>query len=180
MIGRAPMMLPPQYVSQPMPGYPGQQPAPPRSPQQWVPPRAQAVQQPQAKPQAAPQVAGQQPVQPIIARGKPYDEPQPPNTTVKATPIVLPSPQALGVVPSAPVVAKVDWNTTHERLQRLGGTGFQSLKLPDGRYRVGFILQASRTDEVHRVEATSDSEAEAVAAALRQAEDWASAMRGRP
>jgi hypothetical protein len=175
MIGRAPMMMPQQFVTQPMQSFPGPQ------PQQWQPPRVQPAQQAQVKPPAAtqqqqvkpPAMLAQQPVQPILARGMRGDDPpvapvRPQTNNVKAAPLALPSPEELGVAP-----AKVDWNATHDRLQRLGGTGFQLAQLADGRHRVGFVLRTNQPDQVQHIEATASTQAEAVTAALAKAEQWA-------
>jgi hypothetical protein len=185
MIGRAPMMLPPQYVAGPVQTYPGPQPGQVQQPKQWLPPRVQPAQQApqaqlaQAKPAAAP---AQQAVQPIVVRGMRADDPPVQqvrpltNSPAKATPLTLPSPEELGVAPRsalpAAAVAKVDWNATHDSLQRLGGTGFQLAQLADGRYRVGFVLRTNQADEVHHIEATAATQADAVASALARAEQW--------
>ena len=188
MIGRAPMMMQPQFISPPMQTYPGPQVGQMPGQQQWQQPRVQQPVQPQQQaavrpPLTAAQLQQQQPVQPIVARGKPYDEPAPQaiqpfkKSSAKADPLALPSPEELGVAPasrpSSPAVAKVDWNATHDRLQKLGGTAFQSAQLNDGSYRVGFVLRTNQTDQVHHIEATAATEAEAVAVALGHAEQWA-------
>jgi hypothetical protein len=186
MIGRAPMMLPPQYVAGPVQSFPGPQPGQAQPPRQWLPPRVQPAQQPppaqlaQAKPSAAP---AQQPVQPIVARGMRPDDPPVPqvrpmtNNIAKPGPLTLPSPEELGVAPRPPTqttpAAKVDWNAAHDSLQRLGGTGFQLAQLADGRYRVGFVLRTDQADQVHHIEATAATQADAVASALARAEQWA-------
>jgi len=166
-----------------MPTYPGSQPG--GGPQPWMPPRVQPAQQPQVKPQGQLAVgdspgAKLQPVQPIVARGKPYEDPPAPpiqplnKNNAKSAPLTLPSPQELGVPATERPAAKVDWNATHERLEQLGGTGFQTARLSDGRFRVGFVLRTNQADQVHHIEATAATQAEAVAAALRHAEQWAS------
>jgi hypothetical protein len=180
MIGRAPMMLPPQYVAGPVQSFPAPQPGQVQAPKQWLPPRVQPAQQAQVKP---PTAVAQQPVQPIVARGMRGDDPPLPqvrpatNTNLKASPLKLPSPEELGVAPRPPLpatpVAKVDWNAAHDSLQRLGGTGFQLAQLADGRFRVGFVLRTNQADQVHHIEATAATQADAVASALAHAEQWA-------
>jgi hypothetical protein len=186
MIGRAPMMMQPQFIAPPMQTFPGPQ----VGQQQWQQPRVQQPAQPPQQAAVRPPLTAaqqQQPVQPIVARGKPYDEPAPQaiqpfkKSTAKVDPLALPSPEELGVAPavtpSAPQAAKVDWNATHDRLQKLGGTAFQSAQLGDGSYRVGFVLRTNQADQVHHIEATAATEAEAGAVALGHAEQWAF---GRP
>ena len=126
--------------------------------------------------------------QPILARGKPYEEPPPlpilpapaPVQPVSPAPLSLPSPAALGVAPTArpaPTAAQVDWNAVHERMQRLGSVGVQSVPLSDGRHRVALTLPTNQVDQVHHVEAIAATEAEAVTAALVNAEEWSFSRR---
>jgi hypothetical protein len=183
MIGRAPMMLPPQYVAGPVQSFPGPQPGQVQPPKQWLPPRVQPAQQTQQGQVKPPTAVAQQPVQPIVARGMRADDPpiqpvRPVINNTKAGPLTLPSPEELGVAPRPPLpatpVAKVDWNATHDNLQRLGGTGFQLAQLADGRFRVAFVLRTNQADQVHHIEATAATQADAVASALARAEQWAS------
>jgi hypothetical protein len=185
MIGRAPMMLPPQYIAGPVQTYPGPPPGQMQPPTQWVPPRSQPAQPPQQAQAKPPQAVAQQPVQPIVRGMRPDDPPiQPakivPTNNAKAAPLSLPSPEALGVaprpLPTTTPVAKIDWNAAHDSLQRLGGTGFQLAQLADGRFRVGFVLRTNQTDQVHHIEATADTQADAMASALARAEQWASGI----
>jgi hypothetical protein len=92
-------------------------------------------------------------------------------TTVKG--IVLPPPEEMGVAPTPKAVpARIDWNATRERLDRLGHIGSESIQLSDGRYRVAFVLRTNQPNRVQHIEATAATEAEAVAVALARAEQW--------
>lgn len=86
-------------------------------------------------------------------------------------PLALPSPAALGITASRPVATAValDWNAVHARLERLGAVRFQSDRLPQGGYRVTFVLPsgAAGTQQVEGIAAT---QADAVQLALRRAE----------
>jgi len=87
--------------------------------------------------------------------------------------VVLPSPEALGIrTATAP---GIDWNVTHARLDRLQAVRFQSDRLPQGGYRVTFILPAGTQSQP--VEAVGETEAAAVQLALARAE--AQAVAGR-
>ena len=93
--------------------------------------------------------------------------------------MTLPSPEELGVAPQSNPISnvRIDWNVMHDRLQRLGGMGWQTGELPDGRFRAAFVLRTNQPDHVHHVEATAQTEAEAVGAALASAEQWATSSR---
>ncbi|HYV34285.1 MAG TPA: hypothetical protein VE988_01190 [Gemmataceae bacterium] len=181
MIGGSPMMMQPQFAPQPVQIYqpPRQGQAQVAQPQPWPPQQAQPRQQPQPQFQPPP-LAAQQPTGPPIVRGiRPDEVPAqayvPVVESVKMAPVRLPSPEELGVGLKAPApAASVDWNTAHARLQQLGGIGLQSTHLPDGRVRVAFLLRTNQVNQVHHVEATASTEAEAVAVALSEAEKWAS------
>ena len=184
MIGGPPIRMQPQFVQPPMQAYPGRQGVPMQAPQPWPPASAQAP-PPQFRP--VPPATAQQPAAPSLVRAKPYDDPPPPrlpmtHSVVYQAPVSLPSPGELGLSPltrpSAPAnVRPVDWNATHERLRQLGAIGVQSVPLPDGRYRVAVVLGTGNADQVHHIEATAATEAEAVSAALERAEQWAIAGR---
>jgi hypothetical protein len=99
------------------------------------------------------------------------DEP-PPVAATPPPPLRLPSPEEAGVaVASAP--CKVDWNALRDRLQQLGGVGLQTAQLPDGSYRVAFVMRTNQPDRFHNIEATAATEGEAVNVALLRAEQWA-------
>jgi hypothetical protein len=175
-------MVPPAYTQQPpmQYQYPGQQPG--RSvPPQWPP---QTAQQPSPSPSPSP---------PITARGMMQDPPKMVNPPLisapKLTPVSMPSPEEIGVVPvkvalpsaeelgvvppGKTATTKIDWNETRNRLARLGAIGWQSMQLNDGRHRVAFVLRTKQVDQVQHIEATAATEAEAVTAALARAEEWA-------
>jgi hypothetical protein len=94
-------------------------------------------------------------------------------------PLVLPSPEALGIRVSNPVpvaVPSLDWNTVHARLQRLGALGFHLDRLAQGGVRVTFMLPAGG-QSAHQIEVVADTEAAAVGAALEHAEAWSSGQK---
>ncbi len=96
-----------------------------------------------------------------------------------AAPLVLPSPEALGIrvgsaAPAAPIV--IDWNSAHARLQRLGALGFHMVHLSRGSVKVTFMLPETG-GRAHEIEVEADSETAAVTAALENAESWAVARR---
>jgi hypothetical protein len=178
-------MVPPSYVQQQQPmqyPYPQQQqqqgrPQPPPWPPRSSPP---------------PQTAQQQPTPPITARGMMPDTPKVVGPALKLTQVSMPSPDEVGVVPPAAkgiampspgdigvvppaktAAAKVDWNETRSRLDRLGAIGLQTIQMNDGRHRIAFVLRTRQADQVQHVEATAATEAEAVALALERAEQCA-------
>ena len=169
------MMIQPAYIQQqPMPLRPS--------------PQAQRLEPAPWPPRSNPPQTAQQPVAPITARGMMAETPKvvspPLIPTPKLSPVSMPSPDEVGVVPpgaksvampSPPApdksaVARVDWNATRERLDRLGAIGLQTAQLSDGRHRVAFVLRTRQADQVQRVEATAATEVEAVALALERAE----------
>jgi len=171
MFGGPPMMMQqqPQFAQQPMQRAPVQPKGQVAGIQPWPPTKAQP------KPQAQP-VLAQGPKQPIVARGKPYEEdfqlpPPPPMAPVEVAPVRMPSPEDLGLTPRS--TAQIDWNAAHERFQRMGGVGMNVAQTQDGRVRVALVLKTNQVDEVHHVEAVAATEAEAVNGALANAEEWA-------
>jgi len=159
--GQPVFVAPPQYVS-------GPQYVQPRPVQQVAQPWPPRSSQPTQPAQQAP-----------TFRAKPYDDkPAPVQAQApapKLEPLTLPSPESLGLAPKAP--AKVDWNATLERLDRLGRIGHQVVQLDDGRCRVLLVMRTRQADQVQRIEATAASEAEAVGLALARAEEWANTGR---
>ena len=163
-------MSQPVYIQQPTMQVP--QPWPPRSTQP-------TAQQPQFKPMAT----AQQPMPAPTARGHREELPdalmKPPTAAVKLAPLSMPSPEELGVTPTAPAAAlvKVDWNETRDRLQRMGCVGFQTAKIGDGRHRVVVTLRTNRVDQEQNIEAVAATEGEAVVAVLARAEQWVATGR---
>lgn len=162
MFGRVPNFVP--AYGQPMEAYP----------QAYVPPPTYAAPAPQyarpmaaqaSHPAAAPAATFQAPPRAVRAQAN-TDE----------TRLELPSPEQLGLNrPAAPAnPARVDWASVHDRLDRLGATCFHVEKLAKGA-RVTCLLPTSKADCAHRIEAVAGSEAEAVALAVNQAEQWAHA-----
>ena len=93
-------------------------------------------------------------------------------------PLVLPTPEALGVRSYAPVPAAppgLDWNSAHARLDRLGAVGFHLVRQPQG-IQVTFMLPDGN-QRAHQIEVVADTEAAAVHAALENAESWALARK---
>jgi hypothetical protein len=91
-------------------------------------------------------------------------------------PLAMPSPEQLGVSKARPA-GSADWGAAHRRLQELGAVCFQLEKLPQGGCRCTCLLPTAQPDRNHRIEAVSDSEADAVRLALDKAEAWAQADR---
>lgn len=87
-------------------------------------------------------------------------------------PLVLPTPQQLGLAPakaaSAPA-AEIDWNDVRVRLRRLGAVGFHLDHVSAGQWRARLLVpvagQGPRT-----LEASAASDAAAVAGVLQQAD----------
>jgi hypothetical protein len=181
MFGGAPTMPPPGMMpmqtmpmqTMPMQTMPVQvpQPWPPKAPPQTTTPGG-------GSPNWAPPVAsGGQPTGQWQGRGKiDFDEPPPlprPPTPTPPPPVHLPAPEEVGVAAPRPV-SKVDWNALRERLQQLGGVGFQTAQLPDGNYRVAFVMRTNQANCFHNIEVTAVTETEAANVALARAEQWAS------
>jgi hypothetical protein len=133
-------------------------------------PRPQQQYYPAANPQAA--VPSRIPLPPqTVANGLPPAKvrgvaPEEPPARVS-----LPSPEALGIRTAATTM--LDWNATHARLERLQAVRFQSDRLPEGGYRVTFLLPTGASMP-QQVEACGASEAAAVHLALQRAEAFAS------
>lgn len=89
--------------------------------------------------------------------------------------LTLPTPEKLGIggtgfAPASASASTVDWNDVHARLKQMGAISFQ-LHRSATNYRVVFVL-ASRGDGQPRfVETEGSTEAEAVQAALRRADN---------
>jgi hypothetical protein len=143
-----------------------------------APPRAQFV------PQAAPTRPS------VAAVAQPTVAPRPKVRAVSADPtpgvpprLALPNPEDLGIrLASAPVLPAaapmaVDWNQVHARLDRLGVVNFRRDRLPQGGFRVTFTLPGAAALPGGQVEATGDTEASAVLAALQRAEAAATTAR---
>jgi hypothetical protein len=168
MFGRAPMFMP---MEAPPQMYAPQAYAPQAyAPQAYAPPPH--APSPYATPVAAPQSSWTRPAQ----APAPVSAPPAPRTwrgqETEDAKLNLPSPEQLGLNrPPAPVVARLDWTAVHERLDRLGATCFHLEKLARGA-RVTCLLPTAKADCTHRIEAVADSEAEAVALAVAQAERW--------
>jgi hypothetical protein len=164
-----------------MQGYAGPQPGR-FEPPPW-PPRADP--QPAMTARGAMPEAPRQVVQPVVAAPKLMTVPTPAPEEVGIIPVAkaapakdvrIPSPQEVGVAaPARSASAKVDWNVTRDRLERLGAISVQTIRLEEGRHRVTFLLRTNQPDRVQHIEATAGTEAEAVAVALERAEQWASA-----
>jgi hypothetical protein len=169
MIGGAPIASPDfgsPYALQAFPGVPA------------------SIRFPQASPRAASaasvpwnaSVAQQQP-----ARSRPVFRAQREDDPVRTTPvvsrvapIVLPTPEQLGVGLSKGSERKaIDWANVHDRLDRLGASCFHQQKMPEGGYRITCLLPTAQSERTHRIEAQAATEAEAVRAVLAQAEQWA-------
>jgi hypothetical protein len=168
MFGGSPNFMPMDSYPQPYPpqGFAAPQTYAPRAyaPQAYAPPQQQW-----ARPTAAqshPAQTAQANVQPAprTYRGQESEDVR----------LQLPSPEQLGLNrPAASAApAAVDWATVHQRLDRLGATCFHMEKLTRGA-RVTCVLPTAKADYSHRIEAVADSEAEAVALAVTQAEQWA-------
>jgi hypothetical protein len=114
---------------------------------------------PAARPQ--PQPAPRPPARPVVRGQKPDESPRAP---AELPPLVMPTPQELGI-PVPRVTAKpVDWSDVRARLDQLGATGFALEKAGAG-YRFTCQLPAGRL-----VEGRGATEAEAVRLGLEQAE----------
>jgi hypothetical protein len=161
MFGGAPTMLPPNVMPMQM--------MPVQMPQPWPPQTAAPPMPPPANWTAAPVVRGQMGHDEPLA----LPAPPPPAAPVMAPPLRLPTPEDAGV--AAPrLVLLVDWNAIRERLLQLGGTVTPPVQLPEGGFRVVFMMSTSQANCYHHIEATAATEAEAVRAALARAEEWAS------
>jgi len=144
-------------MNYPMPGYAGQP----------VPGNWNAV-----PPQAAPQP--RMPVPAAMASvptSRPTIRLQAPEELLvrPPAPLVLPSPEALGIRIATPTL---DWNKTHEKLHQLGALGFHEERLPSGDYRVTLMIPFGN-QKAHQIEVIGTNEAAAVNSALENAESWA-------
>ena len=100
--------------------------------------------------------------------------PEEPKPAARSTPLVMPTPEQLGIGSSArPAPAAADWSAARRRLELLGASCFQLEKRPAGGYRFVCLLPTAQPGRSHRIEAEADTEAEAVRVALERAEQWA-------
>ncbi len=97
---------------------------------------------------------------------------------VAPAPLVLPSPEKLGVGMRMPVAAlpSLDWNAAHARLQHLGAVGFHLDHVGQNGVRVTFLIPAG-AQRAHQIEVVADNETAAVHTALENAETWALARK---
>ena len=90
-----------------------------------------------------------------------------------ATPLVLPTPEALGLAAGHPAVLatapEIDWNDARVRLRRLGAVGFHLDQTAPGQWRATLLVPLGAPQPRH-VEANAATDAAALADALRQAE----------
>jgi hypothetical protein len=91
----------------------------------------------------------------------------------------MPSPEELGVAtrvavpkqqPATP--ATVDWNAIHAQMERLGVLDRTTKPLPGGGVRVTILLPTKDRTQGQPIQAEAQTEAAAIAAALRSAETW--------
>jgi hypothetical protein len=175
-----PPQAPPNFPVAGPPGWPQQPTAQPKQTLPPPPPSGLAAANPpagQAKPKA--RAASPDPTPPV-----PPPLPAPPPAAPPApTRVVLPSPEELGIkvgVPApapAAVVAALDWNQIHARLEQLGVIHFQRDRLPQGGFRVTCSLPTGTPAQAHQVEAVAATESAAVLDALQRAEAWSTARK---
>ena len=110
-------------------------------------------------------VAAEPPPRPRIRLQAPED---PPRVTPRN--LTLPPPDKLGLTPKT-VQATVDWNVTRARLQQLGATNYRVDYLGADGFRVRLLLNG-QAGSMHEIETTAGTDAEALAVALEQAEQW--------
>jgi hypothetical protein len=105
------------------------------------------------------------------------DDAPPPSRAPRPV-LALPAPEALGIPRAAAspatavVVASVDWNATHERLQKLGVLSVHVDRLSTGAHRVTFLLPTESAARTRHIESTAATEAAAVQLALEKAENF--------
>lgn len=95
----------------------------------------------------------------------------------RPTPLVMPSPEQLGLAGGQPSTGAVDWAAVHRRLDEMGAACFQIEKLKAGGCRCTCLMPTSQPGRNHRVEAQAATEPEAVRLALAQVEQWASSNK---
>jgi hypothetical protein len=112
-------------------------------------------------------LAGQPPATKIRAQG-------PDVAAVATTPLIMPSPEALGLAPprSASIPAppaELDWNDLRQRLRQLGAVGFHLDQIAGGNWRATLLLPGAGAASTRQLEALADSEAAAVSGVLARA-----------
>ncbi len=114
----------------------------------------------------------------MIHRGQNSDEPAA-RSVLPSSParLTIPTPEECGLVSSKPSAA-LDWSSTRMRLDNLGATHYSLSKAAEGGFRFVCALPHPQDASKHRqFEAHASSETEAIAAVLKQAEQW---KQGRP
>ena len=153
MLGGTPMFAPPQFIQQPM----QMQPAPPRFPTGQTLADGRVSQPAAASPP------------PRTVRGQAPDE----VSDLHPVQLVLPSPEKLGIALPRSAEAAIDWAAAHRRLDQLGATCFHLERSTTGGCKVTCMLPAAQPGRSRQIEAQGRTQAEAVRAALDQAEAWA-------
>jgi hypothetical protein len=162
MLGSMPTMPAPIYPqSYPVQGYP---PAYASAPS-WQ----GGATYPQQSAAPAPRLAQAPALPRPIVRAKGADDP--PRPALPA-PLMLPSPEQLGISRPLAALNTLDWTDAHRRLDQLGAVCFHLEKLPQGGYRFTCLLPTAEAAKRHRVEATGATEADVVRLALDQSEQW--------
>lgn len=149
-----------------MPAPVASQPARATGPAGWqAQPCPNTTAQPQFPVNAA--LAGGQTQQPTF-RAQTPDAP----VAAAATPLVLPTPQQLGLVPAKTATVttpEIDWNDVRARLRRLGAVGFHLDQVGAGQWRARLLVPVN-AQENRTVESSAANDTAAVAGVLQQAE----------
>lgn len=106
---------------------------------------------------------------PTVRAQEPEESPPP----TRPAPLVLPSPEQLGIAAAPPAVRSegdLDWTAVHQRLDRLGVRCFQLDKTANG-CRVTCLLPSSRPGYQRRIEVQATTPVEAVRLLLARIED---------
>jgi hypothetical protein len=137
----------------------------------WSPPPGATVYGPAPSRVAAPAPAPRRPAptaQAAAPAPKPTFRAAPPDETPsRPAPLVMPSPERLGVgLPRPPTL---DATTIARRLQQLGASGYHLDRLPEGGFRFTCWIPTAQPGVSNRIEATAASESEAARLALEKA-----------
>jgi hypothetical protein len=124
---------------------------------------APAYARPQNSAPAVPAARTAAPAHPVV-RAKGPDDPTP----LRPAPLVMPSPQQLGVT-VRPTNSDLNITAIHARIKQLGIVSFHMETLPDGRCRFTCWLPRPQRGRTQRIEAVAADEAEAVRLGLEQA-----------
>ena len=111
----------------------------------------------------------------IVYRGAAPEEKKP----VRPEPVSLPSPDKLGIAPTAPPApppppasGAVDWNATYARMKTMNVLGFGMGRPKEGGYQFSVVMATRTPGETYQIDGVGATEADAVRTCLDKTDRW--------